>query len=61
MMKEDIKKSALKLNIIDRVHLAESLLESLDKTDEQIEQAWAAELDKRYKAFKEIFFCPLYF
>jgi putative addiction module component (TIGR02574 family) len=53
MIAEEIKKSALKLNTIDRVNLVETLLDSLDKTDEQIENIWAIESEKRYKAFKE--------
>lgn len=53
MIAEEIKRSALKLNVIDRVHLAETLLDSLDKTDEQIEKIWVLESEKRYKAYKE--------
>ncbi|MBU1340977.1 MAG: addiction module protein [Proteobacteria bacterium] len=53
MITEEIKKSVLKLNVIDRVHLAEALLDSLDKTDEQIEQMWILESEKRYKAYKD--------
>ncbi len=53
MITEEIKRIALKLNAIDRVHLAETLLDSLDKTDEQIEKIWLVESEKRYKAYKE--------
>ncbi|MBC2704250.1 addiction module protein [Desulfobacula sp.] len=53
MITEEIKKRALKLNAVDRVHLAETLLDSLDKTDEQIEKIWLLESEKRYKAYKE--------
>jgi len=53
MITEEIKRSALKLNAIDRVHLAETLLDSLDKTDVQIEKIWVLESEKRYKAYKE--------
>jgi len=53
MITEEIKRKALKLNAIDRVHLAETLLDSLDKTDEQIEKIWLLESEKRYKAYKE--------
>ena len=38
MLTEEIKTSTLELNVIDRIHLAEILLDSLDKTDEQIEK-----------------------
>ena len=53
MITEEIKRRALKLNAVDRVHLAETLLDSLDKTDEQIEKIWLLESEKRYKAYKE--------
>jgi len=53
MIAEEIKRNALKLNAVDRVHLAETLLDSLDKTDEQIEKIWVLESEKRYKAYKE--------
>jgi putative addiction module component (TIGR02574 family) len=53
MIAEEIKNNALRMNPIDRIRLAEILLESLDKTDEQIEQAWAVESEKRFKAYKE--------
>jgi len=53
MITEEIKRIALKLNAIDRVHLAETILDSLDKTDKQIEKIWLVESEKRYKAYKE--------
>ena len=53
MIVEEIKRNALKLNAVDRVHLAETLLDSLDKTDAQIEKIWVLESEKRYKAYKE--------
>ena len=53
MNAEEIKKNALKLNAVDRVHLAETLLDSLDKTDDQIEKIWILESEKRYQAYKE--------
>ncbi len=53
MLTEEIKINALKLNAVDRVHLAEALLDSLDKTDEQIEKIWLTESEKRYQAYKE--------
>jgi putative addiction module component (TIGR02574 family) len=52
MLIEKIKTSALGLKAIDRIHLAETLLESLNKTDEQIEKKWVLESEKRYKAYK---------
>ena len=42
------------LNVTDRVHLAEILLDSLDKTDEEIEKIWVKESENRYQAYKEV-------
>ena len=53
MLTEKIKTDALKLNVIDRIHLAEIILDSLDKTDEQIEKIWVRESENRYQAYKE--------
>ena len=52
-MLAEIKTNALELNVIDRIHLAEILLDSLDKTDEQIEKIWVRESENRYQAYKE--------
>ncbi len=53
MLTEEIKTSALELNVIDRIHLAEIILDSLDKTDDQIEKVWVEESENRYQAYKE--------
>ncbi len=53
MLTEEIKTRALELNVIDRIHLAEIILDSLDKTDEQIEKIWVKESENRYQAYKE--------
>ena len=53
MLTEKIKTGALKLDVIDRIHLAEIILDSLDKTDEQIEKTWVRESENRYQAYKE--------
>ena len=53
MLTDEIKMSALKLYAVERAHLAETLLDSLDKTDEQIEKLWVVESEKRYQAYKE--------
>jgi putative addiction module component (TIGR02574 family) len=53
MLTEEIKTRALELNVIDRIHLAEIILDSLDKTDEEIEKIWVAESENRYQAYKE--------
>ncbi|MEW5767989.1 MAG: addiction module protein [bacterium] len=53
MLTEKIKTNVLELNVIDRIHLAEVLLDSLDKTDKQIEKIWVKESENRYQAYKE--------
>lgn len=53
MLTKEITTSALELNVIDRIHLAEIILDSLDKTDEQIERIWVKESENRYQAYKE--------
>ncbi len=52
MIAEQIQSEALKLKPIDKIHLAELLLGSLDKPDEAVEQKWVEESEKRYKAYK---------
>nr|WP_320114471.1 addiction module protein [uncultured Desulfuromonas sp.] len=53
MLAEDIEKNALKLDVIKRIHLVERLLESLDKTDPEVEKIWVAESEKRYLAYRD--------
>ena len=53
MLTKEIKNTALELNVIDRIHLAEIILDSLDKTDKQIEKIWVKESEDRYQAYKE--------
>ena len=53
MLAEEIIINALKLKAVDRLHLAETLLDSLDKTDQQIEKIWIAESEKRYHAYTQ--------
>ena len=52
MLTKKVKTNLLELNVIDRIHLAEILLDSLDKTDEQVEKIWVRESEKRYQAYK---------
>ena len=52
MLVEQIQSEALKLKPVDKIHLAELLLISLDKPDETVEQKWVEESEKRYKAYK---------
>lgn len=53
MLVAEIKENALKMDVVARIHLVESLLESLDKTDPDIEKIWVAESEDRYHAYKQ--------
>jgi putative addiction module component (TIGR02574 family) len=48
---EDIEAAALQLTTVERAHLAERLLASLDEDDE-ILTAWVAEAERRGEAFE---------
>lgn len=48
-----ICEEALTLRPAERLQLIEWLAKSLDKPDEKIEQVWAVEAEKRYKALKD--------
>jgi len=53
MLAKQIKAEVLELNVVDKIHLVEVLLNSLDKTDEQIEKIWVKESENRYHAYKK--------
>ena len=53
MIAEQIQSEALKLKPIEKIHLAELLLSSLDKPDEIAGQKWVEESEKRYEAYKD--------
>ncbi|MCD6093443.1 MAG: addiction module protein [Candidatus Omnitrophica bacterium] len=42
----------MQLKPLDKAHLVEIILESLDKPDPEIEKAWVAESEARYGAYK---------
>ncbi len=50
---EQITEEALTLPAIDRVHLAETLLQSLEPADEGVEQAWVAEVGRRLERVRD--------
>ena len=52
MLAMQIKEEALKLKPVEKIHLAELLLVSLDKPDSEIEQKWVEESERRYAAYK---------
>jgi putative addiction module component (TIGR02574 family) len=53
MLAVQLKEEALKLNPVEKVHLAELLLVSLDKPHSEIEQKWVEESERRYGAYKK--------
>lgn len=53
MLAEQIETNALKLDVVKRIRLVESLLDSLDKTDPEVEKIWVAESEQRYQAYQE--------
>ena len=50
---KNIERNILKLPALKRLHLIESLIESLDTPDPAIERAWAVESDRRLAAYKK--------
>ena len=52
MLAEEIESKALQLSTVKRIHLVETLLDSLDETDAKIEKVWVKESENRYNAYK---------
>lgn len=50
---ETLLKDALKLRPVDRAHLIEELMFSLEKPDPEIDLIWELEALKRYEAYKQ--------
>ena len=48
-----LQKEMLRLDPIDRIHMVEHILNSLDKPDPEIERAWAKESDRRLNEYKK--------
>ncbi len=53
MLAEEIKSGALRLSLVNRIRLVETLLDSLDKTDVEVEALWVKESENRYQAYKD--------
>ena len=49
---EELEEQTLKLKSIDKIHLVEKLLSSLDKPDAEIEAVWVMEADARLEAYE---------
>lgn len=52
-MHETLLKDALKLRPVERAHLVEELMFSLEKPDPEINLIWEQEALKRYEAYKQ--------
>jgi len=52
MIAKDLQQKALHLNTLDKVHLVEIILKSLNNPDLNIEKQWVSESEKRYLAYK---------
>lgn len=49
----DVKNEAMLLSIKDRAMLIRDLLESLEREEENIEEAWIVEAEKRYTGYQQ--------
>ena len=50
---EELARKAAQLQPVDRIKLVETILQSLDKIDPEIEKNWVKESEARYKAYKD--------
>ncbi len=53
MTVKEIEKKSLKLKSIEKIHLVEAILSSLDKPDPDIEKAWLKEATVRFSAYEK--------
>ena len=53
MTTKELELKALSLKPIEKIHLIEKMLASLDKPDPEIEKEWIAESEARYTAYKK--------
>ena len=52
MISAEMEHKVLELSALDRIHLVELVMGSLDKPDGSIQEAWADEADRRSDAFR---------
>lgn len=50
---KNILEDALKLRPVDRAHLIEGLMASMEEPDPEIEKLWDQEALRRYEAYKQ--------
>jgi putative addiction module component (TIGR02574 family) len=51
MTNQDIQQEVLGLKALEKIHLVELILESLDRPDIEIQDNWINESEKRYDAY----------
>lgn len=49
----ELLEKALELKVNERSQLVDELLKSLDKPDEEIDEIWAEEADKRLESYRK--------
>jgi putative addiction module component (TIGR02574 family) len=49
----ELLEQALTLNVNERTKLIDELFKSIDKPDEEIDQIWADEADRRLEAYRK--------
>lgn len=52
MLTKELESNVLALKAIEKIHLVEILLNSLDRPNKEIEKKWVDESEKRYDAYK---------
>ena len=52
MISEDLQHQVLSLKALEKIHLVELIIESLDKPHLSIHNKWIEESEKRYDAYK---------
>lgn len=52
MIEKTLQREILNLKVLEKIHLIEFILESLDKSDTEIELKWSEESEKRFDAYK---------
>ena len=53
MSNKEIIESALKLSPPEKLLIVDSILRSLDEPDQEVENTWLEEAEKRLKAYRE--------
>jgi len=52
MINKELQHQVLRLTSLEKIHLVEFILESLDKPDPAVQEKWIEESEKRYDAYK---------